>query len=284
MGFFEALLGLGGTIFNAFSQSSSNKENAQVQQQINAQNLAWAREQQGFQYNTAKEFAQHGLQWKIDDAAARGIHPLVALGAQGATPPSISVGGEARAWENKSPDFSSLGQDLSRAAKALASQEEREAVDVEAARKLSLEKASLENDILRQELGSKVLRNSTAGGQLGPPLEKSQIVGRVPVPRPGPYRTDGFAHSEDEIKSKETSHPGVRRTPLWGVIPIESYPHRASGQDLENEYGEVGGSALAAGNIVPDLVYTYGGYPLNAARNAWRWYKRYQTGSPEGRW
>ena len=31
-----------------------------------------------------KEFAQHGLRWKVEDAKAAGLHPLAAIGAQGA--------------------------------------------------------------------------------------------------------------------------------------------------------------------------------------------------------
>lgn len=32
-----------------------------------------------------REFAQHGLRWKVEDAKAAGLHPLYALGGQGAT-------------------------------------------------------------------------------------------------------------------------------------------------------------------------------------------------------
>lgn len=36
-------------------------------------------------YMQQKEFAQHGIRWKMDDAKAAGIHPMYAMGATGAT-------------------------------------------------------------------------------------------------------------------------------------------------------------------------------------------------------
>lgn len=32
-----------------------------------------------------REFAQHGIRWKVEDAKAAGLHPLAAIGAQGAS-------------------------------------------------------------------------------------------------------------------------------------------------------------------------------------------------------
>lgn len=45
-----------------------------------------------------KEFAQHGLRWRVEDAKAAGLHPLSALGAQGLpaySPVGVDSGGGA---------------------------------------------------------------------------------------------------------------------------------------------------------------------------------------------
>lgn len=274
----DALITAGASLLGNMLKSNTDDKNMQMQMQFNQQQNALAQQNIALQ----KDFAQHGISWKVADAQAAGLHPLAAMGANTTSFSPVSVGGSAP--ESKM-DWSNLGQDLGRAAKALAGVQSREEVDAEAARKLSLEKAGLENDILRQELGSKVLRQSAAAGQLGPPMPgpdmprgwKAMVSGSR-----SPYRQSGFAVQDDDMKVKEASAPGVKRLPLWGVLPLDTYPDRATGQDLENEYGEYGGGVLAAPNIVPDLVYTYGGYPLNAARRAYRAYRRYQTGAPYG--
>lgn len=221
------LLSAGASLINGFANRSSQEDYNKQQLQLAQQNMAMQ-----------KEFAQMGIRWKVEDAKAAGLHPLAALGAQTSSFSPVSVGGEAPKM-----DLGSLGQDLSRAFKATMSKEER---DESEARKISLEKGKLENELLRSQLN----RTAPTSGQIGPP---------IPLPRPGPRRTaEGFAVADDDIKSKEESTPGVNRLPLWGVLPIKTYPGRATGQDLENEYGEYGGGALALPNIATDLIYTYG--------------------------
>lgn len=80
MGFFSNLVGgaisgvgsVAGGLLNANSQKSANS----------------------FNYNAQKEFAQNGIQWRVADAKKAGIHPLFALGGQGAlySPSAQSVG------------------------------------------------------------------------------------------------------------------------------------------------------------------------------------------------
>lgn len=241
-----------GNLFNKSSQEDYNRQQMQIAQQ----NVA-----------AQKEFAQHGISWKVADAQAAGLHPLAALGAQTTSFSPVSVGGSAPQM-----DFGSLGQDLGRAAKAMASSDAREAVDQERMRKLELERAGLQNDVLRAELASKLSTQSRGAGQLGPPMP---VHGSVPLPRPGPYRQSGFAVSEDELKTKEVSGPGAKKLPLWGVFDLNTYPHRATGQDLENEYGEFGGSALAVPNTITDAIYTGYQHWLPVHRKLQRRYPRW---------
>lgn len=263
MALFESLLGIGanllGGLFNNNKQEQINQQNIQAQQAINAQNIA-----------LQKEFAQHGIQWKVDDAKAAGLHPLAALGANTASFSPLSAGEPAKAGAG--PDFSALGQDLQRAAKALSTEEQRKAADAEKERKLDLESKALDNDIKRSTLGSRILSTSRAGGQLGPPMPSPDLpqgwAGMVGGSR-APFRVNDIAAADDEVKIKETSSPSVKKMKLWGVYPMEMHPDVASGQDLENEFGEVGGSAMSLPNIPAHFIYDAYKNKWPAIRNKW---------------
>lgn len=94
-------------------------------------------------YEHQKEFAQNGIRWRVADAKAAGLHPLAALGAQGASySPSAVIG--------DSPDFSFLkdmGQGIDRAMDAKATQRER------------AEKEEKSNALFNEELRGKQLQN-----------------------------------------------------------------------------------------------------------------------------
>lgn len=94
-------------------------------------------------YEHQKEFAQNGIRWRVADAKAAGLHPLAALGAQGASySPSAVIG--------DSPDFSFLkdmGQDIDRAMDAKSTQRER------------AEKEEKSNALFNEELKGKQLQN-----------------------------------------------------------------------------------------------------------------------------
>lgn len=75
-----------------------------------------------------KEFAQQGIQWKVADAKAAGVHPLYALGAQTHSFSPIQVGnplGQA---------IGDMGQELGRAFNAQATNEQRQAQAIDLAR------------------------------------------------------------------------------------------------------------------------------------------------------
>lgn len=98
------------------------------------------------------DFAKNGLGWKIEDAARYGISPLAAIGSPGVNYSPTNIGDSGMSFN------ASMGQDLSRAFLANKSQPERD--------KLMLENASLQNDLLREQIKSVQSRNNSA--QLGP--------------------------------------------------------------------------------------------------------------------
>lgn len=111
-----------------------------------------------------KEFAQHGIRWKVADAQAAGIHPLYALGANTTSFSPIQIS------DNRQPLSSSLsdiGQDISRAYEATRTKPERINARMQA---LQLERAQLDNDFLRAQIAK--LNNS----QVGPPMPSGQSI------------------------------------------------------------------------------------------------------------
>lgn len=94
-----------------------------------------------------REFAQNGLRWKVEDAQRAGIHPLAALGATGASYSPVGLGDN-----DYSAVGSSVGQDISRAVDATRTAPERMGAISHKMEALGLERASLENDLLRAQI------------------------------------------------------------------------------------------------------------------------------------
>lgn len=71
-----------------------------------------------------REFAQHGIRWRVDDAKAAGIHPLYAMGASipAYNPSPINI----QANNSMGNALASAGQDISRAVQAKTTQQERQ--------------------------------------------------------------------------------------------------------------------------------------------------------------
>lgn len=112
-----------------------------------------------------EEFAKMGIQWKVADAKAAGIHPLVALGAPTAsfTPTVVQ----------NSPDYSignavaSMGQDVGRAIQSTRTEDQRTLSNLQIqSAQLDLEGKALDNQIKNSQL-SKM-------NQVGPAFPGSQ--------------------------------------------------------------------------------------------------------------
>lgn len=166
--------------------------------------IDWLSGRQQSQENTAaqKEFAQNGIRWRVEDAKAAGIHPLYALGAQTSSFSPVSVGS----------NFAAAGQDISRSVDAARTAPERTDARIAA---LSLERAGLENDLLRAQIASTVTRLNQ-GGQVGPPLPVMSSEGPVPV---GPPTANQPIH--------------------FNGLTMPANPNMSPSQDVENRYGDV---------------------------------------------
>lgn len=252
----DSALSLGGKALDAYSA----KENNETQLQIARENMALQR-----------EFAQSGVQWKVADAQKAGIHPLAALGANTTSFSPVSVG------DLKGSNFGDMGQDLGRAVKAAMSDNDRKEETQREANKLALDKAGLENDILRTELASKQKRMETNGGAVAMPANTT-VLSRVPMPRPFPGErtiSEGVAVKDDDIKQKAEDFPATKIVRPFGY-PLYANPWFNDGQQFEDRYGdsEIGSTIKFGVNTIADHIYS----APSAARAAWKRYRRYQSG------
>jgi len=146
-----------------------------------------------------KEFAQSGIQWKVADAKAAGVHPLAALGASTLSFSPVSVGSPAGAG------ISSAGQFLGRALAATDTAGGRTTSAVEA---LTLERAGLENELLRSQI-------ARVNQQIGPPM-----------PTANRWLVDGQLQ---EMPGVAVTGGGRRGGGGVGVAELPGYPYSEPG-------------------------------------------------------
>lgn len=165
-------------------------------------------------YNAAvqEDFAKQGVRWKVADAKAAGINPLVALGAPTASFSPVGVGA--------TPDFSmanavsGMGQDIGRAVQATRTQEERTLANLQIQRaQLELQGVGLDNQLKQSQL----LKQNATGpafpgsstfisgqGNSSPrvtekPLERTMSLPGAPQSEPGAIPDIGWAKTRTGV-------------------------------------------------------------------------------------
>lgn len=145
------LLGAAGSLVSTF-MGARNADKANSAAQANAER----------NIQLQKEFAQNGIQWKVQDAEKAGIHPLYALGASTTSFAPVSVG-------HQSTDFSGLasaGQNIGRAIDQTRNTGDKgQAILQTAAAQATVEGLRLDNDIKRAQLASAIATNATPSGR-----------------------------------------------------------------------------------------------------------------------
>lgn len=147
-----------------------------------------------------REYARNGIQWRVADARAAGIHPLAALGAQTSSPSAIQVGGGSSPsapslGSYSSPTVSpgtpsgmgaaiaSAGQDIGRAIAATSGESSRAAQVAEAQQGLQLQNLKLQNELLASQIAK------TTGASVGPAMptatQRKMIDGQGNTPTKG---------------------------------------------------------------------------------------------------
>lgn len=201
--------GLGLGLAGMFKQSHDNRvaqaEQNAANERANAENMAMQR-----------EFAQNGIRWRVEDARAAGIHLLYALGAQGAQASPISVGASSYPDQTGSI-MSSLGQDISRAAQATRTAEER------AFAQLQLQRGHLENELLRTQI------HQLQGDQVGPPMPGT--TGLVTPQANKPVVQDPGAPGREAGSINDYAY--ARRGNRWFVVPAKDAKERMEDNMLQ---------------------------------------------------
>jgi len=165
-----------------------------------------ARRQRAEDIALQREFAQHGLRWKVEDAKAAGLHPLAALGGSGASYTPVGTVGST----SPLPDLSGMGQDISRAVSSTRTQEERSMAGLQ----LQSAQLDIEGKALDNQLRSLRIREATnpafpgtqsfvsGQGNSGPnisekPLERTKSLPGAPHSEPGAIPDVGWVISSD---------------------------------------------------------------------------------------
>jgi len=191
-----------------------------------------------------KEFAQSGIQWKVEDAKKAGIHPLAALGAQTTSYAPVSVGGPSIA-----SGLASAGQDIARSVDATRGAGARLDAYTKTVQDLNVRRMGLENELL----GSQIAKIRQAGnpppmpgsdrfmidGQANSPLVQDQSLQRV-----------GSASGQPSTEPGAVVDMGFARTPTgWAPVQSKDFHDRAE-EDL---------AASLTWNIRNRLLPTFGG-------------------------
>lgn len=112
-----------GEIFGAVTSILGGDRNRRDAEKYNWDQVKLSKQNMAMQ----KEFAKHGIRWKVEDAKAAGLHPLAALGANTMSFSPVRVG--------YSPPgdggVSRMGQDISRAMRSMKTSEEKRLMDAQ---------------------------------------------------------------------------------------------------------------------------------------------------------
>lgn len=149
-----------------------------------------------------REFAQHGIRWKVADAQAAGVHPIYALGAQthSFAPSSYSPVGDGGAGAI----VAQSGQDIGRAVHATRTRDERHTAVMKS---LLEQRGMLENQLL----GAQIAKLS----QVGPPMASMGVPGvvRSGVATPSPGDLGQFKVEPSEAITKLPGTPDYEAGP-----------------------------------------------------------------------
>lgn len=160
-----------------------------------------------------KEFAQSGIQWKVEDAKKAGIHPIYALG--GSTSSFTPVSANFAADTSMPNALAAAGQDIGRAVNATRTQSQRGDAFTRTTNALQLERMSLENEVLRTEIASKTGRlrqnnnppfpgdaylipgQTESGGIKNEPMKRTN-PGAITSNEPGAITDTGYARTRSD--------------------------------------------------------------------------------------
>jgi hypothetical protein len=137
---------IGSAIGGIFGASRAEK----AQEEANRINRRYANKNIALQ----KKFAKRGIRWKVRDATKAGLHPLAALGAQTHSFAPVSAGQQA--YTGQASAYSQAGQDIGGSIQANMPTAVAQRKQDAAMANLALERAGLENQLLKAQIASQI--------------------------------------------------------------------------------------------------------------------------------
>lgn len=221
-----ALIGAGASLLGGvLSNKANEKANKQAQEN--------ALRQEALQ----KEFAQSGIQWKVQDAEKAGIHPLYALGANTVSYSPTSVGTTPNSF-----DFiGDAGQNIGRAIQSGSSQTQRVAALQLTAAQLQNEGLMLDNDLKRTQLFS-----------------AARLAGQ---PGTGPGIPSLFGTDDGSpLLMHEARRPQYTTNLRAFGKDYEPSPSISDAQSYEDRYGEMSDYIMGPAAAIADWYHNMGPY------------------------
>ena len=165
----SSVIGAVGDLAGGFLNAASNKKIAKMN--IDAQ----------------REFAQNGIRWKVADARAAGLHPLVSLGAQTASFTPSMVG------DNSLGDaVANMGQNIGRAIDAKATEEER--------RKQEEERMMMEYSTWQANMNETQARTRLYDAQTSTEMKRASVLGQ---PRNPAFPSGGRSQASPKLNLQD---------------------------------------------------------------------------------
>lgn len=217
------LISAGASILGGLMGKSSADAARESTERMAAQNIA-----------LQKEFAQSGIQWRVADAKAAGIHPIYALGSGGA---SFSPVTAAFPTDTSMPNaLASAGQDIGRAIHKTETAEGRMGALGKAAAALQLEGAQLDNELKRTEIASKTAR--LRADQVGAPMPAASDAYLIPgqsasgLIKPKPTEIGPAPSNAPHSEGGAHADVGYARTASGGFAPVPSKDAKDRNEDM----------------------------------------------------
>lgn len=248
-----------GSLVGAVSNYIGGKQAENTAKDVNRENAALQR-----------EFAQSGIQWRVADAKAAGIHPVYALGAQ-TTPASPSYVGS-----NASEHFSQMGQNLGRAAAAAMNSGQRklEQISIQSA-EADLQGKEIDNQIKARQL------SQMSGAGIGPAMPtvdgmSAELLGQGDVngllPPPVQLNSNSVVRADPDNPSKEggaITDYGLARTATgsMALVPSKDVKERIEDTFFPDMSWSLRNIYVTDSPPKPDPSL----YPLPRGASQWKW-------------
>lgn len=254
-----------GNAIGGYFQHQSTKETNEANAALNAQNIAHQ-----------KEFAQQGIRWKVADAMAAGIHPLVGLGASTTSFAPSSIG--ATPDTSMADTARGMGQDITRAISSTRTQFEKDLAQLQ----LQGAQLDLEDKAIGVQIKKSTLAKMNAPGSTAFPGDQGFVEGQGNSSGPGRIANKPMERTMS-LPGAPHSEPGALPDVGWvktptGIIPVPSKDAKERTEDvMPHEW-----SHYFRNNIAPN----WGGGPtppksaLPKGATEWEWSYKHQEFQP----